>query len=383
MSLPVKTFAEIVAQQQSQMQASSVITLDFDVGSIMGAFTNAGGGNFLALQALATAILADTRLTTSQGQAVDSFCEQFSFPRYQGNPSDGNVTFSRNVTTILASIPVGSIVSVSSTNNLNFQVIQETDNPNYNPVTNSYDIQISTSSIDVPVQCQTNGVFGNVLAGQINTIDSPLVGVDFVTNDSDFTNGVSPWSDDKYKLEFALYIGSLTRATGPSIKYAVSTTPGPPQIYRNNVVENKDFDTDAQHLGYFYVVVDDGTGVPNTTLIENVSARLESYRGLTIAYSVIGPDKVEVDVEMDITLVDNPTESEEIITAKIQTAISNYIDSLEFNSLLPYTRLAEIIYDADDNILNVTNILLNGGTSDITTDNTELLFADDITVNYT
>lgn len=382
MSLPTLTFEEANHLQQQQMQASAGVVIDFSIGSIMAAFTESNGSLFIFLQALASKLLTLTRLSTSTGQDVDAFIEQFGFTRYEGNPSSGNVTFSRNVTTIVASIPIGAIVSVSSENNLNFIVTLDTTNPNYNPETNTYDIPIDTASITAPVTCQSNGMVGNVLPNQINTIDSQLVGVDFVTNDDAFTNGVDQWSDEQTRLEFALYINGLSRATRGAIDFAVSTTPAPPAIYRYNIVENETYEG-ADDFGYFFVVVDDGTGVTNETLISNVSAQVEKYRGLCIRYSVIGPTRVDVDVSMTITLVNNPSEEQDLITQKIQSAIINYINTLSFNSLLPYTRFAEIIYDSDENILNVTDILVNGGTSDITTDNLQLLFAGDITVNYT
>ncbi len=382
MALPVLEFSEAVANQQSRMQSSSGVVLDFTVGSIMGAVTESNAGLFMWLQSRATALLADTRLTTSKGLAVDSFIQQFDFYRYTGGVSSGIITVSRNTTTIQGSVPVDAIVSVSNTNNLNFQVTRDTENPDYDTETDSYILSIGVESIDIPVECQTIGVIGNVLAGEIDTIDSFLVGVDFVTNETSITNGVDPWSDEKTKTEFVLYIQGLVRATEGAIYFAVYSAPAPPQVQRFNIVQNKDHGTEATHYGYFYVVVDDGTGVDNATLISNVSNRVEAYRGLTIAYDVIGPERVDIDIECTVTLVPSPTKTNEEITALIENSISGFINGLSFNSIFPYTRVADLVYDADDNIINVTSITVNGGTSDIETNNEELMFSNDITVNY-
>lgn len=361
MTLPVQTFTQVVAQQQSAMLASASQVLDFSPGAILLALVEANGGNFLWLQAIAVSLLATTRLSTSTGNDVDTFIQDYGFQRYQGSPSSGAVTFSRNIVSIAAAVPAGSIVSVSAVNNLTFIVTVDTSNEYWNPETLSYDLASSVASIIVPVSCQINGVIGNVLVGEIDTINSIIPGVDFVTNADAYTNGSDPWSDQQTKNEFVLYIQSLSRATYEAIGYIISVTPG---VVRYNLVENYNT-SNVPQLGFFYAVIDDGTGNASSGLIALVTAAVENYRGLTIQYSIIAPEPTTCDVSMTVTLVTNPTESEAIVTANIQAAIIAYINSLPINGIFPYTRLAELIYDADPNVFNVTSILLNAGTSDL------------------
>ena len=129
MPLPVQSFQQIVDTQSAAMQANSNATLDFSTGSVLLALIQANAANSIWLQALATTLLAVTRLSTSSGTDVDTFIADFGFSRYQGNPASGTVTFSRFTTTIQGIVPVGTIIS-DSTNNLTFVVTSDPSNPN-------------------------------------------------------------------------------------------------------------------------------------------------------------------------------------------------------------------------------------------------------------
>ena len=93
--LNLQTFEEIVSNQSAAMQANSTSILDFSIGSVLLALIEANAGNSIWLQALATTILATTRLSTSSGIDVDTFIEDFGYERPEGNYSSGDVTLFR------------------------------------------------------------------------------------------------------------------------------------------------------------------------------------------------------------------------------------------------------------------------------------------------
>lgn len=381
MALPIQSYDQIVLEQQNGMQSIAPVPLNLLVGSILRAIIESNSGNFLWLQALTTMLLSITRLTTSTGSDVDSYINQFGFNRFPGTESNGSVTFSRNVSTQQATIYVNSIVSVSSVDNLNFVVLAPppgSSYPAYDPTIAAYVIPADTASIIAYVECQQVGTIGNVLIGAIDTIDSIIPFVDFVSNGSDFTNGINQDSDETTKQKFISYIQSLSRATLAAIQYAVFIVPG---VVRFIVVENMTPES-VEQLGYFYVVIDDGTGNASDQLITNVFNSVNLYRGLTIQFQVFGPTPVTANVSLDLTLIDNPSRTQSEITVNVQSAISAFINGLGFDSILPITRIAELAYDADDNILNVTNIELNSSSSDLTVTGEEIFIVGTISVSY-
>ena len=385
MPLPVQSFQQIVDTQSAAMQANSNATLDFSTGSVLLALIQANAANSIWLQALATTLLAVTRLSTSSGTDVDTFIADFGFSRYQGNPATGTVTFSRFTPTIQGIVPAGTIVS-DSTNNLMFVVTIDPSNPNYDPTIFSYVVDISTSSMDVPCACTVNGTIGNVIVGGIDTINNPAStpGIDTVTNAGAFTDGQDPWSDTVTKQQFILYIQSLSRGTLQAIQFIVGQTNiGTEQVVRYNVVENVN-ESSAVQLGYFYVVVDNGTGsAPSDALISAVSANVELYRGLTIQYNVDKTGFISITIHVWVTLVTQPTETITQINANITTALQNYAASIPFNQPFLYSKIAEIVYDSDVNIATIPSSnapTLNGSNSDIAGDNLHVFGIPTVTI---
>lgn len=364
MSLPIQSFDELVQSQFLAMQQRSSVPLYQAPGGVLRALVETNASNSIWLQALATALLAVTRLSTSSENDVDTFIQDFGFSRFLGSSSSGTVAFSRNVTTIQAVIPVGAVVSESTSATVTFTVSSPPPNssyPAYDPDLNSYVIPISTASVNVYVICNVNGTQGNALAGQIDTINGSFTGVSAVTNASAFTNGLDEWSDQQTKSEFVLYLLSLARATMSAIEFSVISVPG---VIRFALNENVNQDNIAQ-IGFFTVVIDDGTGSPSDDLIAAVNASVDLYRGFTIQYTVAGPETTSINISLHIHLQANPTSTQAEVTAAVTSAINLYTSTLPFNSVYPYTRIPELTYDADPNVLNVTTILLNSGTSDL------------------
>lgn len=373
MPLPIRTDTELLNSQVTAMQASAVTVLDFSVGSDYRAIIESNMGNSLWLQALISALLSVTRLLTCSGNDVDTFVGDFGLKRKPATPAFGNVTFSRFTTGTIVNVKIGVNV-LSRGNGVSYLVVEDTTNPNWDISSKSYIFQTSTSSITIPVIATTNGVIGNCLSNQITTISGVLPGVDTVTNAQPFTNGQNAQSDQSLKDEFILYLASLSRAVKQAIQYAVSIVPG---VARYIVVENKTIGNVTQ-LGFFYVVVDDGTGNASSQLISNVSSSVEAYRGLTIQYAVYPPTPFPISITAHV-FNGNP-DNAAAIEANVIAALENYITSQTFDSLFSYSRIPAIIYDVDTDISDVTNYTLNGGTSDIQISGAQIMTVGTITI---
>ena len=378
MPLPILDFKTIVNQQATAMNANSPVVLNFDPGSVLLAMIQSNAGNALWLQAIATTLLATTRLSTSSGIDVDTFIADFGYSRQAGTVSSGALTFSRFTPTNQGFVPVGAIVSVPS-NNLQFQVVADDSNFYFNPSMNGYVLDISYVDMIIPAVCTITGTIGNVVANTITSINNTSVttGIDSVTNASDFAGGTDTASDTATKAGFLLYIQSLSRATYQAIQFAViSARNGTEQVTRYNIVENYQQGTtnSVPQLGYFYVVIDNGTGSTcSNGLLDAVTTSVEAYRGLTIQYNIVKALFTAIAITVHISLISNPTETNVQIEANIVSALSAYSDSIPFNQPFLYSKIAQIVYEADSNFASVlsgsNHPTLNTGVVDVAGDN--------------
>jgi uncharacterized phage protein gp47/JayE len=235
----------------------------------------------------------------------------------------------------------------------------DSGNPHYDAATASYIIPDGTASVTVPIQALVAGSAGNALAGLINTSATAIPGFDTYTNAAALTNGTDGESDAAYRARFVLWINSLSKGTETAIAAAIL---GVQSNLQYVLVENEDT-LGNPDPGYFYAVIDDGSGVPSDELVAAVTAAIALVRGFTIGWTVIKPTVLDVPVELTITVASGYTGSS--VRAAVQNAITNYVNTRGLGNGLPYTRIAQVAYDASPGVANVINVLLNGGTSDI------------------
>lgn len=373
MPLPLKSASDLVNDQTNAMQAVAKIVLDFNTGAILRAIVESNAGNSMWLQALISDLLGATRLATCKGIQVDTFVGDYGLTRTAATNATGSVTFSRFTFNTPSTIKVGDLVS-SITNGVNYSVSVDSSNPYYSPSLNAYIIPALTQAITVPVFATVAGSIGNCLANQITTISSVIIGVDSVTNEQPLTNGKDSQSDDSLKAAFVLFLASLFRATQQAIEYAVQSVVG---VKRYKLEENE---TTAGNPdpGFFYAVIDDGTGSASPELLTNVQIAVEVYRGLTINFSIVAP--IDVPISITATVHTNGTVESVKVIQNVESAIEKYITDKSFDSAFPYSRVPEIIYDADTSIINVTAYTLNGGTTDVSITGREIMTVGTLTI---
>lgn len=390
MPLPLQSDTQLVNSQAAVMQAYAGQVLDFTVGSTLRALIESNMGNTLALQALIVNVLASTRLLTSTGTQVDTFIGDYGLTRLPPFPASGQVTFSRFTDTAEATIPsamldangnlipstIATLVS-SIVNGVSYAVYADTANSYYSPDRNAYVIPVNTPSISVPIISVTSGIVGNVLSNQITTISTVLINVDNVTNSSALVNGKDAETDNAAKARFILYINSLSKATYDAISFALSSISG---LARFIIVEFVDINNNPMP-GYFYVVIDDGTGNASGTLLANAQAAVYAVRALGIAFAVLPPTPLPMSVVATVSTDGSVEES--VVHENIATAYENYVSAQGFNALFAYSRVPAIIYGADSSITDVTSYTLNGGTSDVQATGEEIMTTGTLTINFT
>lgn len=372
--MTTKDFTTLVREQVTAIQSKATSLLDFTIGAVLRAIVESNAALMLWLQGMILQLLATTRAATSSGADLDSWVNDFGIARLAAFAASGQVTFSRFTATAQAAIPIGTQVETGD-GNQTFSVTLDAANVNYSASLGGYVIAAGVASIIVPVAALTAGSGGNVVIGGISVFTSPLPGVDTVTNAAAFTNGADAETDAALRVRFVAFIMSLAKATKNAIGYAVTSL----QAGLNySLVENYDY-SGAYHPGYFYVVIDDGTGVPSGTLLATAANAIEAVRAVTTTFGVFAPGVVNAVIVMTVTVTAGYDAT--ATKALVQAAVTNYINALPLGQTLFYSRLAQVAYDASPGITNVAAVSANGGAADIAATAKQVIKASSVTVN--
>lgn len=372
-NLQTYSFGQLVSNFAVACQGTANALFDFTVGSVLRALAEANAGVVLWLQAIILQLLTVTRAATSTGSDLDSFVADYGVTRLPGVTASGLVTFSRFTGTQQAVVPAGASVQ-SADGTQNFLVTIDTTNTAYSATLGGYVIPANTASVTVPVKNTLGGAGGNVLAAAITIITSPIPGVDTVTNSAAFTNGLNAETDTALRLRFVNFLASLSKATKTAVAYAITSVQ---QGLHYTLTENQDYNGTAD-IGFFYVVIDDGTGYPPSNLISTVSNAIEAVRAVCVRFGVFAPVVETANVIMTITSAAGLTHA--TVVGAVGTALTNFINGLPLGTALPYTQLAAVAYGVPG-VVNVSAVQLNSGTSDLTATNQQVIKAGTMTIS--
>jgi uncharacterized phage protein gp47/JayE len=358
MAIITKNFSTLVSDQVASIQAEAKTLVDLTVGSILRSVVEANAAVQLWLQGLILQLLATTRAATSTASDLDSWVLDYGLTRIAAIAATGTVTFSRFSTTSQAVIPVGTKVQTGDGTQV-YTVTLDITNAAYSSSLGGYVIAAGVASVTVPVLASTAGAAGNAQAGQVSTITVSIPSVDTVTNGSTYTSGSDAETDAALRTRFITYIASLSKATKSAIGNAIA---GLKIGLIYSFVENLTYAGTTQN-GYFYVVVDDGTGTPSGTLLTSVANAIDAVRPVTSTFGVFAPVVQSATVVMTATIASgyDPVATKALIV----TALKSYINALALGSTLTYSRLAQVAYDASPGVTNITAVTLNGGAADL------------------
>ncbi len=357
-SLNIKDFTTLVRDQVSAIQGRAAGLVDFTIGSLLRAIAESNASVLQWLQQLIVTLLITIRASTSSGPDLDSWMADFGFSRLSANFATGSVTFSRFTATTAALIPIGALVG-STDGSQQFSVTIDTTNPTYNATLGGYLVPAGTASVTVPVVASTAGAAGNALVGTVTVIVGSISGIDTVTNAAVFANGVDAEQDPAFRARFILWVQSLSKGTKAAIGYALASMQ---QGVTYTLTENADYSGNLLY-GYFYAVVDDGSGAPSSQFLVSAGAAIEAARPFTSRYGVFAPSLVTANVGLVITT--DPSVTHSVVVALVVSALQVYIASLKLGQILPYTQIAAIVYAVSPAITNVSAVLLNGSTADV------------------
>ena len=373
MELSLKGFQQLVEDMGAALQSSATTLIDVSVGSVIRALFEANASVVLWMQWIILQVLQTTRASTSTGSDLDSWMLDFSLTRLPPVRSAGIVTFSRFASNISALIPVGTTVKTSD-GSISFAVVADAALSTWQSTSSAYLLPSGVGSLDLPVTCARAGSVGNVLAGMVSVIASSVPGVDLVSNAAPFSNGTDAETDQALRSRFQNYLSSRSRATLAAIQSAIA---GVQQGLDVLIEENLGI-SGLPEIGSFMVIVDDGTGTPSSDLLSSVSSAVDAVRPIGSTFAVVPPQVLVVNVALTVALSSTDVATETV--SSIQNLVSAYLNGLPIGRSASVTRVAQKAYFAGVNVLNVTNIELNGGSVDIVTTPQVVIKAGQVTV---
>ncbi|MHA3062497.1 baseplate J/gp47 family protein [Acinetobacter sp. ANC 4641] len=374
MALNILDFATIVRNQVTAMQGRATGLVDLAIGSLLRSVFEANAGVVQWIQQLIVNLLVTTRAATCTGSDLDTWMADYSFYRLSASQAAGIVTFSRFTATNQAFIPVGTVVTTTD-GTQQYTVVADTTNPAYSAPLAGYTVAANIVSINVSVLASTAGSASNALAGTVTVITGGIQYIDTVSNGANFTGGADAETDDAFRARFVLWVSSLSKATKAAIGYALTSMQ---KGVSYTLTENQDYSGNVKN-GYFYAVVDDGTGSPTSTFLSSAYNAIDAVRPFTVTFGVFAPIVVTANVVMTLTV--DPSAVRSSVVTLVQAAVQSYINSLSLGQLLPYTQLAAIAYAASPYVLNVSAVTLNGTTTDLSATNKQVIKSSTITVN--
>ncbi|GGH14922.1 hypothetical protein GCM10007036_14560 [Alsobacter metallidurans] len=356
-TLNVRSFTALVQAQAAAIQARASVLVDFTIGSILRSVVESNAGVGLWLQGLVLQVLLLTRAATSKGADLDTWVQDFGMTRLAAAASAGQVTFARFSTGISSLIPVGAQVQTAD-GTQNFTVIADSTKPAYSAAQNGYVLPIGVSSLAVPVKANTPSAASNVQAGSVTVMRTAISGVDTVTNASAMSGGGDAEADAALRTRFVAYLLSLSKGTKQAVCYAVTSVQAGLSY---TLTENYDY-AGNMRTGYFYVVVDDGSGAPAASIINAVYTAVDAVRPLGVMFAVFAPTTLTAEVAATVTTGQGYDHN--AVVAQVGVALTAYINGLGLGARLDFYRLAAVIYGVSG-VTDVTGLSLNGGTSDL------------------
>ncbi|HYA07475.1 MAG TPA: baseplate J/gp47 family protein [Xanthobacteraceae bacterium] len=361
-TLNLKSIATLVSNQAAAIQANASALIDFSVGSVLRAVVEANAAVAVWLQGLVLVVLQVSRLATSVGTDVDSFVNDYGVYRLSSSNAVGQVTFSRYSATNSALIPFGAQVQ-SADGSQTFNVSLDATNTAWSAGLNGYLIPAGVASLSVPVVSANAGTAANVVAGGVTRLATAISGVDYVNNAAAMSGGANAESDAALKIRFVLFLASLAKGTLGAISYAITSL----QLGAQNTITENQTVAGAPQSGFIYVTVDDGTGMPPSSLITNAQAAVNATRAAGIQFAVISPTVVTANVSMLVTVAAGYVQ--QTVWGQVAAAINIYIADLGLGAGLSYLKLSQIAFEASPGVVDIVGLTLNGAMADIPANN--------------
>lgn len=264
-------------------------------------------------------------------------CAEFGIYRKDGTKASGKVTFSGSDNTI---IPKDTLVQTEG--GLRYKTVHQVT---------IIDGQATADIVSVDI-----GNEFNLPSRIITEMPIQITGITDVINENPIIGGTEKESD--YDLLNRLLLKVRTPATSGNIgHYKLWAT----EV--NGVGDAVVIPTWEGAGTVKVIVLDSNKHTPSQSIIEKVTENIEINRPVGAVVTVEGATEIPINISATLQLATGSTLEE--VKAQIQNGVKAYLETLAFKDpLVRYTRIANVLLDIPP-IIDYSNLLVNGGTSNI------------------
>lgn len=345
-----KLLEDITADLDSSAQAEFGPNIRTNATSVLGHLIGIMSEGLLEVWELSQALYDGFSPDNAQGTMLDNLAGIVGIVREPATKASGTVTITGTDATV---IPVGSIVAAATIDDAQFVTLSE--------VTIGATI---SGQVNVQIEAEEAGAL-IVLAGEVDTIITPVAGWTAVTNAADLTAGQAVESDSELRTRREDSLQIVGAGTDNSIRSNVVALT---DVDNAIVISNRTLVTDGNGTPgkAFLTVIWPDTGVDAGRVAETIFTRMPSgilphgavsydvtdEQGVTQTVSFSYATRVDIGVEVDLT-VDASFPADGI--AQVEVAILA-VASVEFDISVDVRTLA--ILCAVNEVTGVTDVVL-------------------------
>ncbi|QIW88697.1 baseplate J-like protein [Bacillus phage P59] len=228
-----------------------------------------------------------------------------------------------------------------------------------------YRIPKGSILVDFEVHCTIPGTVGNIPAGVLDIMQSPLANVREVTNPAAFQTGQDQEPLEEMRSRFSSFIKALSRATIPAVEYGTRT------------VEEVSGVWIEEETGRINVYAHDRNGNLPEFVKQKILTVLHDYRPGGIPVRVLAVTRKEVDVNVTVTL-NNRAAITDSFQNRIALEISRYLNNMQTGQSLVLSDLSSVIKYLDRQL--IYDVKFTNLSDNIVLKGSEIIRAGDIQV---
>jgi len=340
-SATIPTFDDLYNAAKAETQARQPALTDYSDGSALDAIT--GGGAVLAdmqiradLDAAAAKYIAIATGSDLDAAVTDIFP---GCPRQAESASVGTLTFTRGGSSGVVEILAGTVVTAT----VNGQTVTFTTDSS---------VYMTGSTVSAIAHCSAVGTAGNVAAGVVTTIPTPIPddATATVTNADRFVGGAATETDDAYRARAQAYPLTLRRGTVAALEEGALSVPGVSYV----TVDESSLATDAT----VYVYVGDPDGRGNAALASLVATELENWRAAGVLVETVAAAREEVAVSVAVTV--KAGAGTDALKSAIRAALLAYTDTLPSGSQMYLSALESAAIRVSGDVRGAIAIITGG-----------------------
>jgi uncharacterized phage protein gp47/JayE len=268
---------------------------------------------------------------------LDRLVSIFSITRNGATYCVGMVTFKRNEPAIAdISIPQGTIVST----------MMDTDNKIIEFITTDYAyMPVGGSSVTVGIIAKVAGAI-SLGVNMIRKMNSPIMGIDYVINESSIVGGANKETDAELKIRAKAIMDTLGRSTEDGLVNALMAL--------DEVINVLPLDQNRGPGTADLSIV--CATIPVTQAVKDTIAQvIKDNKAAGISVMPIYPTIKYIDVTLTLTLTSAVSDSA-LLKSNVAKAISGYLNGLGVGKTLVVKQLQNKIMDTDKIIFDIPSM---------------------------